>query len=498
MRVAICHYHLQRGGVTRIIHHTIRALMDRGIRVVAIAGEAPPAAWAMPHATVPALHYDNITGKTSTDTLYTTLLDAAQNALGAEPDIWHFHNHSLGKNLALPGVINRLAHEGHRLLLHIHDFPEDGRPLNYSRQMKELADGDPSRLSALLYPAAPHVHYALLNRRDLGFMADAGAGHHTLHLLANPVEMEPSEDSGLPVVHDTATNEARNRLWLYPTRAIRRKNVGEFLLWAALSSAEGKGGKDSFALTMAPQNPAEQPFYQGWKALASELSLPVEFEYAQKTNLAFSEMLQRAHAVMTTSVAEGFGMAFLEPWLMSRPVCGRDLHEITEEFREAGIKLPWMYNSLKVPVKLIGQDDLRNRIQTVQRAYMKAYSFTPAESPLPNLAEAWIQDGMIDFGRIDEEFQARVIRHVTRNQNSLTDICPDSLPVIDSRAQTTIETNRRLVREHFSIENYARLVLSIYTSLQETETGRPEALDGKKLLENFLSPDRLSMLRMAL
>ncbi len=497
MRVAICHYHLQRGGVTRIIHHTVTALAARGIKAVAIAGEAPPASWAMPHATVPALHYDNITGGTSTDTLYGDLLDAARSALGAEPDIWHFHNHSLGKNLALPGVINRLARKGHRLLLHIHDFPEDGRPLNYSRQLKELADGDPSRLSALLYPAAPHVHYALLNRRDMGFMADAGAGPDTLHLLANPVEMDTPEESPLPFGH-ASVPEDRNRLWLYPTRAIRRKNIGEFLLWAAISSTGKTGHDDTFALTMAPQNPAEQPFYQGWKALASELSLPVEFEYAQKSGLAFSEMLQKAHAVMTTSVAEGFGMAFLEPWLMNRPVCGRDLHEITEEFREAGIELPWMYGSLKVPVKLIGQDDLYHRIETVQKAYVEAYSFTPEESPLPNLAEAWIQDGMIDFGRMDEEFQARVIRHVISKPNFSTDIRPDSLPVIDSSAQVTIEANRRLVREHFSIENYARRVMNLYGRLRETETERPEALNGKKLLENFLSPHRLSMLRMAL
>ncbi len=496
MRVAICHYHLQRGGVTRIIHHTIRALLDRGIKVVAIAGEAPPNSWAMPHATVPALHYDNITGGTNTDTLYSRLTEAAHEALGAEPDIWHFHNHSLGKNLSLPGVINRLAHQGQRLLLHIHDFPEDGRPLNYSRQLKELADGDPSRLSTLLYPAAPHVHYALLNRRDMGFMRDAGAEPDTLHLLANPVEMETSGNRE-PTSDHASPYSSRNRLWLYPTRAIRRKNVGEFLLWAAVSSA-GRQDRDTFALTMAPQNPAERPFYQGWKAVASELSLPVEFEYAQKANLAFSEMLQRAHAVTTTSVAEGFGMAFLEPWLMSRPVCGRDLPEITQEFREVGIGLPYMYTNLRVPVKLIGQDALYRRIQEVQTAYLQAYSFKPGKNPLPNLAEAWIQDGMIDFGRMDEKFQARIIRHVNTHPESLSEICPDRLPVIDEQAQATIETNKRLIKGHFNLETYAIQVLDVYTSLKQAAVRRPDSLDGNKLLQNFLSPQRLSMLRMAL
>ena len=37
----------------------------------------------------------------------------------------HVHNHSLGKNVSLPGALQVLAGHGYPLLLQIHDFAED-------------------------------------------------------------------------------------------------------------------------------------------------------------------------------------------------------------------------------------------------------------------------------------------------------------------------------------------------------------------------------------
>lgn len=51
--------------------------------------------------------------------------------LSVDNTLLHWHNHSLGKNTAAPGVIRSLAHEGWRILLQVHDFAEDNRPENY-------------------------------------------------------------------------------------------------------------------------------------------------------------------------------------------------------------------------------------------------------------------------------------------------------------------------------------------------------------------------------
>ncbi len=489
MRIAICHYHLQRGGVTRIILHTVRALERQGARVVVLAGEAPPDSWSMPHRVVPELHYDNICGGCSADTLYDHLLEAANLALGATPDVWHFHNHSLGKNLALPLVISRLAQEGRRLLLHIHDFPEDGRPNNYSRLLNELAAGDHRRLSRILYPSAPHVHYVLLNGRDLDFIRDAGASEKSVHLMPNPVEV----GGGREMVDMISEGEiSKERLYLYPTRAIRRKNIGEFLLWAVMAPS----ARDTFALTMAPSNPAERPFYQGWKRLSAELCLPVQFEYAEATGYSFDMMLQKAHAVMTTSVAEGFGMAFLEPWLMGRAVCGRDLPEITGEFRDSGIRLPYMYSRLDVPVSMLGRDELVETLIVVQDEYHNAYGLNRLKLSVPSLADTWIQDEMIDFARLDEPFQAKVIRRLSEQPEMSEELACENNPLKKGYDQELISSNRNVICSKYSLENYSEKIMDVYLKISESEPGTIHNLDGIKLLERFLAPERLSLLRM--
>ena len=43
MRIAIVHYHLQTGGVTRIIQHAQRVLGERGVTLAVLSGEPPQA-----------------------------------------------------------------------------------------------------------------------------------------------------------------------------------------------------------------------------------------------------------------------------------------------------------------------------------------------------------------------------------------------------------------------------------------------------------------------
>ncbi|MEO8206316.1 MAG: hypothetical protein ABI615_09045, partial [Chthoniobacterales bacterium] len=42
LRIAIVHYHLRAGGVTRVISHATKALVAAGHEVAIFAGEAPP------------------------------------------------------------------------------------------------------------------------------------------------------------------------------------------------------------------------------------------------------------------------------------------------------------------------------------------------------------------------------------------------------------------------------------------------------------------------
>ncbi len=485
MRVAIVHYHLQRGGVSRIIEHTAAALSGSDVSLLVLTGQPPGDDFQVPYQVVPGLQYEaSRPGQTSRE-LAEALKDAAKKGLGGLPDIWHVHNHSLGKNMALPGVIRRLAEEGHRLLLHIHDFPEDGRPGNYHLMVDKIGGHDKREMAGLLYPLAEHIHYAVLNSRDFAFLLNSGADPACLHLLANPVKLN---------FHGEKKKEKPSlagRLFLYPTRAIRRKNLGEFILWAAVSS-----GEDRFATTMGPENPRERVRYENWLRFVLELDLPVEFELAMQPGQSFTGLLKQSYQMITTSVAEGFGLAFLEPWLADRSVCGRDLPEITRGFADDGILLPGLYERLEVPVNWLSQGRLSDKAMAGYEQCLSAYGREPENDAMERIMSAWLRDDMVDFGRLDEEMQQQVIRRVVNNPDEAAAILPACLPE-EGNNINLIGENKKILATKYSLKGYGNQLLSIYNHLAVTAPRSSfGAMDGERLLDHFLAPERLYLLRV--
>jgi glycosyltransferase involved in cell wall biosynthesis len=109
------------------------------------------------------------------------------------------------------------------------------------------------------------------------------------------------------------------------------------------------GNRANFVITLPPENPAEKKQYDRWKQYCDEKQIPVTFEAGQKTD--FINLITSSDFCITTSVREGFGMVFLEPWMMSTPVMGRNLKNITKDLIKVGISFPGLYNFIRVPVK---------------------------------------------------------------------------------------------------------------------------------------------------
>jgi len=130
MRIALVHYHLQYGGVTRIICHLQNALRKRGITTVVLTGKPPVFDFPGTFRVIPGLQYEAVRPAISPPELAAQMSAVAGEALGGPPDLWHVHNHSLGKSLVLPAALLDLARQGEHLLFHIHVFAEDGPPGN--------------------------------------------------------------------------------------------------------------------------------------------------------------------------------------------------------------------------------------------------------------------------------------------------------------------------------------------------------------------------------
>ena len=130
MKIAIVHYHLQPGGVTRVIENTLQAWEENGqtVEAVALSGRPYPGDQLTNTQVVDGLDYATPSEAINPQILANRLLEAAKSGLGKRPDIWHIHNHSLGKNPSLTEAVAILAESGESMLLHPHDFAEDGRP----------------------------------------------------------------------------------------------------------------------------------------------------------------------------------------------------------------------------------------------------------------------------------------------------------------------------------------------------------------------------------
>lgn len=460
MNVAIVHYHARPGGVTRVVERAVDALGDR-THCLFFTGEAARGETPLQKKIreVPNLGY-------ATDKKFQglELLRRARGAFGGEPDLWHIHNHSLGKNPALTQEVTTLAMAGQKILLQIHDFAEDGRPDNYTNLKK---------LKNRLYPVSSHIHYAALNQRDVGFLQSTGIPPEQIHLLPNAVSPLPATQSPKPKAQS---------LFVYPCRAIRRKNIGELLLWsAAMPDAR-------FAVTLAPKNPEVKPIYDAWVAFAEELGLNVEFDAG--ANTPFEEMIAKADALITTSIAEGFGLAFLEPWLAGKPLVGRNLPEITADFEQHGLDLSMLYNRLGVPLTSnvwnIGGEFFQT-LETKLRAVYEAYGKPWTDRSFEAARDALVENGTVDFGILDEDLQRVIIRAVKDDPS----IFGDGL----GNASAAIANNRTVVEKAYSPVAYGDRLFGIYKQLLAAKPGSIRYADGQKLLDEFLNPQRFNLLR---
>ena len=524
MNLAILHYHLNRGGVTRVIENQLAALdavLDPAApwRVALLYGgrregwnEDLPAGLQNARLSlheVPGLDYDRqheqVDPRQSAALADQLTRVLAQIGFTPPQTVLHVHNHALGKNVALPACLMQLGRAGYPLLLQIHDFPEDFRPANYRRLRDGLGKQAPRQqrtpdLAAVLYPQAPHIHYALINGRDHEVLRSAGVAADRLHRLPNPVrgiaDLPPSAQARRLLAEKFGVAE-HQRLVLYPVRCIRRKNLGEALLYAALAPPDTVVG-----LTLPPLNPAEVPIYESWKQLATELDLPCRFELGVPGALSFAENLAAAELICTTSLAEGFGMVFLESWLAGRPLLGRDLPEITPDFTELGLRLDWLHPQLRVPIEWLGVNTFR---RTILEAYCRTLEAYGRQQPdgLSEQLDARTEGGLVDFGDLDEALQQQVLRIVSRSDEDRRRVLQcngwiqQALSIRREEVSEVIEANARAIRRHFSLVPSGRRLLQVYRQLAASPRaeGPERPPNGERILQVFLEFARFRPIR---
>ena len=477
MKVAIVHYHLEPGGVTRVIENTLEALAssEHDVETVVLTGRKYAGDRIRKHQVVDGLDYATPNHAVDPGLLMERMKNAARNSLGGAPDLWHVHNHSLGKNPSLTKATAKLAEEGEFILLHPHDFAEDGRPDNFKALGKVYEHA---------YPACARIRYATLNNRDRLFLDDLFGGTSTeVHLLANPIRGNESS-----MTDETVNTSIPENLILYPVRAVRRKNLGELALLSAAHPDK------FFANSLGPTNPDFRPQFERWKSYALNSSLSLTYGLGHLVDCSFPDMVASAEAIVSTSVAEGFGLGFLEPWVFGKSLCGRNLPEITGDFSQHGVRLDNLYDRLELDLDLL-QDSatLRPRIDTTLIKFFNDYGEKLPEHAVQEAFDSIVNDNLVDFGRLDEPLQEELISAVIESDQAKESIRDQSS--IECLPPAQIEENAKAVQENFSMHAYGNKLIGIYQDLMSAPEEKVAFAKGRNLLKQFLSPARLNLLR---
>ena len=501
LNIVIVHCHFERGGVTQVVENHVRWLAEQKDvdRIFLLSGDrigglSDQTRRSTESVILPGFDYDSVNLQASSQDLEARAgelsrqwSDQAQTLqISPEQTVIHWHNHSLGKNVAGPLVIQRLAAAGWRLLLQIHDFAEDNRPENYAHLALGTGARTRSDLDAILYPVASQIHYATLTRFDAQVLSRIGVPGSQSHCLPNSVTAASSQHPDRPAALQRvrqAMDLPRDATWcLYPVRGIRRKNVGEFLLISRMTPPNCYAG-----LTLCPTNPLEKKSYERWRQAAKQFAPRSVFDAAHHPDISFADNLAASRFILSTSVAEGFGMAFLEPWLSQREVIARRLESVTADFEQSDVRLPKLYDSLLIPgdkewiqqCRRESEEVLADAWQSVPASFRPA-SFRPAAPSRPINAAGSTDsvstprdENVIDFAHLTPQRQLDVLQRVTTDSGFDAAVREYSAELIDWMHQEAdtdlLQHNTESIGQNFSLGSQGRQLQQIYQQLLASE-----------------------------
>jgi hypothetical protein len=461
MKIAFLHYHLKTGGVTTVIKQQVQAIRQKA-EVLVLAGEAPSSPWPVETIAIPGLGYDNPKSPSiSAEQIARAIHTAICNKWPKGCDVLHVHNPTLAKNQHLLAVCKILQKSGVRLFLHIHDFAEDGRPDVYTAES---------------YPA--DCHYGVLNTSDYLALKNAGLKPQGLHLLPNAVTL-------LPV-----TESSPAAFVLYPVRAIRRKNIGEAVLLSCFFIQN-----ETLAITLPPNSREDMLNHIGWQTFTRSKRLNVVFDAGLRQD--FASLISSARYLITTSINEGFGFTFLEPWIAGKMLWGRRLPGVCSDFEEKGLDLNHLYTRIEAPIAWFDGDKFVEKSLKSYLAACRIFKQPCEANTVKQIFTEMVQKETIDFGLLDEAFQKKIIARITKDADAKARMIKLNSFLVNpgqvKNPRQVIAQNKKAVSVEYGQKKYAKRLLKNYTDVIHQPV--KHTIDKSRLLNTFLDPHDFSLLK---
>lgn len=222
--------------------------------------------------------------------------------------------------------------------------------------------------------------------------------------------------------------------------------------------------------------------------------------------MRLSDLMAAADLILTTSVTEGFGMVFLEPWLAGRALVGRDLPEITQDFVAAGLRFAGLHPELRVPLDWIDRREFQDLLEDLYADCLRSFGCSvPSPALLTGQIEGLLAGDTVDFAWLDSTRQMRVIgrAHDTpSDRRRLRDLNPWfewALSPLNDATRDAIGRNATAVRHSYSLDACGRQLRDVYRNVRTSP--RHEPLESPRnaghILASFLEFSRFRPIRVS-
>jgi len=374
------------------------------------------------------------------------------------------HNPTLGKNALVTAALMKAAQQAvvsgvaHQFLYHLHDFAECGRFWNLKHLRKCWGDGGLEDF----YPAVPLVRTEKRKSKEsIG---------KDLQIYAR--EKGYQFEYGRP-------------WWTLPIRLIRRKNVVEALLLAAMAE-----DSPQLLITLDANSEPERPYAEAVKELFRKEKHAAVVGFGHElvgSAFSFDDLLLASDVVVSTSLLEGFGFTFLEGANRGRPLVGRNLNDVTSDFVDVGFPATSLYDEFLVPMDG----------QTRKEMISKGQRFAQEQGRLLGLnhstvdrfseeVEAIFLNTAVDFGFLELSQQIRLAGRLQRG-----DLLGE-LKLLNSKAIEPAEFPpdfSQRVEEHFGLESHAAKLTATFEGIFDRENQEKKIANvSDRLLDLYFCP----------
>lgn len=378
----ILHYHLRPGGVRRVIEMYLPALAASGAfdAITLASGEPPDRAWAdqvqssvkgvrFSICTEPVLGY--LSAKAGDSARMRRDIGAFLTRYSGRETLLWAHNLGLGRNILLADELARhSAKTGMSLLSQHHDFWFDNRWARWP-VLRANGFGSLKKVARAVFAAGGRVAHAAINSADESVLGDHMPGRTVW--LPNPVSRGERPSSGeIRKAGEWLRRELGHRgpVWIFPTRFLRRKNLGEAVLLTRWLRPEAV-----LVTTAGVSSPEESVYARRLEEAAKRGNWPVRFRILSGRDgraPSVPALMSASENVLLTSIQEGFGLPFLEAAALGLPLLARRLKNVEPDLLRLGFRFPGIYDEVLVPPEMFDYAAERKRQEHVYGSWKRS------------------------------------------------------------------------------------------------------------------------------